>query len=436
MKIKKILATILAASMTLGMATTAFAAENPAEGGATGTGDVEFVYNANVFRVALPTEPENDTTYNFTLDPLGAIEDTQGAGLDGEVSNYGSVYFANVGEEGVVTYSQTSDAKTIVNKSTFEVTVSIEATVEGIDGVTLAASDELTDEGEDAELYLALIGAGEDLTVLEESTTTEFTLAGDPANYEVKYEDGEYSYELKVGADFTDGTANLQLTGACNNSVAWAELGELAPTVEIIWSVAPTDDTLEVDARDDYNPVVEYTVTYDLNGKEGGVAPEAQTVAEGDTATDPEYDGAGVEGFVFEGWYTEPECENKFEFETAITENKTLYANWVPAGPVAPVIADVEIDADDVSAKSIAIPVTLNDGVKIASFKYTLEDGTVKTVSSTYRKLNAETGVITLTYSSFFTAIQTEGTIEIEVIFEDAEGVELDPVTFTVTLNS
>lgn len=37
------------------------------------------------------------------------------------------------------------------------------------------------------------------------------------------------------------------------------------------------------------------------------------------------------DGCTFGGWYTEPECVNKFDFDTRIPSKTTLYAKWIPA---------------------------------------------------------------------------------------------------------
>ena len=59
-----------------------------------------------------------------------------------------------------------------------------------------------------------------------------------------------------------------------------------------------------------------------------GTAPEDQTVESGATASTPELT---VTGFTVEGWYDAPEGGNKWNFESAITENKTFYAHWTAA---------------------------------------------------------------------------------------------------------
>ena len=67
-----------------------------------------------------------------------------------------------------------------------------------------------------------------------------------------------------------------------------------------------------------------YTVTFNANGH--GTAPAAQTVSQGEKATTPTAPTAN--GYTFEGWYTDKNCTSAFDFNTAITEDITLYAKW------------------------------------------------------------------------------------------------------------
>ena len=79
-----------------------------------------------------------------------------------------------------------------------------------------------------------------------------------------------------------------------------------------------------------------YTVTFDANGH--GTAPDAETADYNTTVKQPTDPTA--EGYDFGGWYTDKECTNAFDFDTAITEDITLYAKWTevkkPAAPEEP----------------------------------------------------------------------------------------------------
>ena len=72
--------------------------------------------------------------------------------------------------------------------------------------------------------------------------------------------------------------------------------------------------------------LTKYTVTFNLNGKGTNFTQEVyenRTMAAPATPT--------TSGFVFDGWYTEAQCTNAFNFSTPITANRILYAKWVQA---------------------------------------------------------------------------------------------------------
>ncbi len=70
-----------------------------------------------------------------------------------------------------------------------------------------------------------------------------------------------------------------------------------------------------------------FTVTFNANGR--GTAPDAQTITSGEKASEPTTPKAT--GYTFDGWYTEAECTNQFDFNTPITADITLYAKWTIA---------------------------------------------------------------------------------------------------------
>ena len=67
-----------------------------------------------------------------------------------------------------------------------------------------------------------------------------------------------------------------------------------------------------------------YTVTFNANGQ--GTAPDAQTIAHGQNATEPTAPTAT--GYTFGGWYTDAACTTAYDFNAIITGNVTLYAKW------------------------------------------------------------------------------------------------------------
>ena len=69
-----------------------------------------------------------------------------------------------------------------------------------------------------------------------------------------------------------------------------------------------------------------YTVTFDTNG---GSSVESQTVRANTTADEP--NAPEREGYIFDGWYSDENLTDKFDFATKITGNITIYAKWTEA---------------------------------------------------------------------------------------------------------
>jgi len=69
---------------------------------------------------------------------------------------------------------------------------------------------------------------------------------------------------------------------------------------------------------------LKYTVSFEVSG---GSAVPSQTVAHGEKATVPPVPTKA--GYTFEGWYTDDEGTNQYDFNTnVITANTTIYAKW------------------------------------------------------------------------------------------------------------
>lgn len=93
-----------------------------------------------------------------------------------------------------------------------------------------------------------------------------------------------------------------------------------AKTVYALWAINPT-------------------LTYDVNapaGTNAPVAPASKTVPYNTAAADKSGWAAGdtgkIPGYRFDGWYTAPNGGNKYDFNTPLTGNVTVYAHWVGNG--------------------------------------------------------------------------------------------------------
>lgn len=72
--------------------------------------------------------------------------------------------------------------------------------------------------------------------------------------------------------------------------------------------------------------ITEYTVTFNTNG---GSEVESQPVAKGSKVQRPL--PPTKDGFVFDNWYTDIALTQVYDFDTQVTGNLTLYANWIKA---------------------------------------------------------------------------------------------------------
>jgi uncharacterized repeat protein (TIGR02543 family) len=70
-----------------------------------------------------------------------------------------------------------------------------------------------------------------------------------------------------------------------------------------------------------------YTVDFDLSYWGAVDTPASQSVKHGERATEPAPPAAQT-GFTFDGWFTEVEDGTQWDFDTAITANRRLYARW------------------------------------------------------------------------------------------------------------
>ncbi len=97
-----------------------------------------------------------------------------------------------------------------------------------------------------------------------------------------------------------------------------------------------------------------YTVTFDSNGG-SEVAPV--TAVYGSTIAEPEAPANAM--FLFVGWYLDDMLTEKFDFDTSITEDITLYAAWyyiaptVPEEPDEPVVPDVPEESEEIETPDI-----------------------------------------------------------------------------------
>ena len=68
----------------------------------------------------------------------------------------------------------------------------------------------------------------------------------------------------------------------------------------------------------------QYTISFNTNG---GSSINSQIILENNKISKP--NDPNKDGFIFDGWYIDANLSNKYDFNTNITDNITLYAKWI-----------------------------------------------------------------------------------------------------------
>ena len=121
-------------------------------------------------------------------------------------------------------------------------------------------------------------------------------------DFNVKTNDGyQLASDLKVIYNGEDVTSTVDIMKASWGAYVTVDLGKAIGT-----------------------PVV-YTITFNSND---GTSVAPQNVNAGEKLTEPT-PAPTREGFTFDGWYEDSAFSKKFDFNTPITDNMTLYAKWI-----------------------------------------------------------------------------------------------------------
>ena len=125
------------------------------------------------------------------------------------------------------------------------------------------------------------------------------------------------------GQGINSGTAETLITTTSFPTIYFGTSGTYTSAVEIcIGSIVQQRVTFTYTAGD------YCTVSFDMQGRGDVVKP--QNILSGNTATVPSPEPTAT-GYTFGGWYENPECTGSaFNFSTAITVSRTLYAKWTP----------------------------------------------------------------------------------------------------------
>lgn len=251
MRKRKLMALGLAGLMIISSAMPVFAADStsdPATGSISGTGTIEGFIDKDVFTVTLPTV----TVTNFSIDPqeLKLAVDSTYKVDEAAASGYGDKVIFNYtpeGKQAAGDYTKSADIK-VVNKSTFDVDVKVDAVVTGLktDEYDIALVDDVTaDTVTGPAISLVLTDSTNTLTGTTEATAVKVSdnkLTGTDSYtykvaksddvdkaYEVKNASGVYSYAIKD--DVSSVPFNelvLNVSGTVKNDADWTDFNKAA----------------------------------------------------------------------------------------------------------------------------------------------------------------------------------------------------------------
>ena len=241
MKLKKLMASCLTAAMIMGLGATTYAdpaltssGDQIGSGAQVSSGASEGYVAKNIANVILPTTTNN--TFAFTVDPqrlVSATLDSQDKTLEGTAAADG-VYFMTSG----ATYNSTSNAVYFVNKSTYDVklTVKAKATLATSNPISLssdASASALVSGGTEPLLYLGLkVGSTEKAIMTDAmSSGAEKVIAANEDGYEVKFDSSatpKYTYDEVEDASWN--AVAIQLTG---------KVGDVSDEIEAVEKNAP-----------------------------------------------------------------------------------------------------------------------------------------------------------------------------------------------------
>ena len=144
------------------------------------------------------------------------------------------------------------------------------------------------------------------------------TVSGETTGFTARLENGAVSVTSQQETQ-----AELTLSSGLKEQTQTLPLGSSAVTLQ----ADASDETCEITRGSETLASVSlgYAVVFDARG---GSQTPTQFVQSGQTAVvpdEPEYNG-----YLFHGWFADEACTEPWSFDTAITEDRILYADWRP----------------------------------------------------------------------------------------------------------
>ena len=215
----------------------------------------------------------------------------------------------------------------------------------GFNALLVNSKDGITWESTDSELYITLdmlntlldnqnLGVAKGFAKTDDGQETPHYISnmeqfqtGDTYLYFYKEDAKKVKIELKNGEN-NSYTTTIPQGGVLPENIGKVEKDfegwytDAAYTKKFDFSKPVNNDTILYAKYKEPEKEI-YTVTYD---SKGGTAVAEQKITSGEKTTAPT--APTRKGYTFNGWYSDAEYKTKFDFNTAITKNITLYAKW------------------------------------------------------------------------------------------------------------
>lgn len=201
---------------------------------------------ADVFKVILPTIPEDDTTFDYILDPQGLIEltDAKKYGGTDEVAfeHDKTLYFkTSRTEDGRPVYNNVSNALTVTNMSSREVKITVKATIANSESITMSENSTFDADDTSTSIYLALTDGTNTIPITSDAAVLNAVINAPEDAYETVWDGEKNVYELTDTAKQEDYDGfqkySFWLTGACNANADWSNVEGQIPEVFVVWEV-------------------------------------------------------------------------------------------------------------------------------------------------------------------------------------------------------
>ena len=201
---------------------------------------------ADVFKVILPTIPEDDTTFDYILDPQGLIEltDAKKYGGTDEVAfeHDKTLYFkTSRTEDGRPVYDNVSNALTVTNMSSREVKITVKATIANSESITMSENSTFDADDTSTSIYLALTDGTNTIPITSDGAVLNAVINAPEDAYETVWDGEKNVYELTDTAKKEDYDGfqkySFWLTDACNANADWSKVEGQIPEVCVVWEV-------------------------------------------------------------------------------------------------------------------------------------------------------------------------------------------------------